>query len=611
MKRILLVFSVFLQCCIIQANDGKVLLDKPAEMNLSMNGKSELRFHVMRSAEVPAKPLTAYRCSVRVKMQVSQGNIRVRVRQIDEAGKSISYFPIAILSPTLMDFQTFSNVFVTNEKTVALQVYYQLNKVEGQATFADLVLEEISQEEASRFLKEMAVPPALFSPPVYCYRDESELEWGYRISSTFLEPKDIPAEIEFSIAGTELKQKVKAVVDIHCVEKCRIDLKKGKYRIVMRSLDPSGKVLSEEESVLRVIDRPVRKEFIPVKKIFIDRNNNLLVNDIPIIPFQIYHVYSPEEMKQVRDAGFNVVQCWANTPEKLKKFMDQAAANGLMGSVNLKMANNQYLLKLKELLDGHPAYLFADIVDEPDVRDILPAKVLERSTEIRKIFPSYPRRISFSEAASPLRYRASIDIAATHIYPIPFGKKTNGSSVKEVADGVTRMVSELDGANIPVHFTLQSWINNNDPVRREQTYAETRAMTYLALIHGAKGLAWYSFVDQGSWDVRCSPRLWSTFKGLSWEVESLTPSLLLGKRISGITVSEPAVHFAAWDHQLQNILIAVNTSTEKKKVSFLFKELKFMKAEEMFGDDMILDFTGNTLSLELQPLETRIFNLTK
>ena len=147
---------------------------------------------------------------------------------------------------------------------------------------------------------------------------------------------------------------------------------------------------------------------------------------------------------------------------------------------------------------------------------------------------------------------------------------------------------------------------------QEQSVAQTRAMTYLAINHGAKGLYYYSFIDPGSWDIRNYPRLWSTFIGLNNEITTLSKIILEGKKIKQINVLPVTIDFASWEYKGNRYIIAVNT-LEKNIDALLFaKDWKKFKLKEMFSNKkFVICKSKNSFKRKFTPLQTKIFKISR
>ena len=593
---------------------GLFLLDNPADMNVTMQGNSQVAWNVVKSKIVPAKPNTWYRASAEIQtaLKPGAGKLHFRVRQIGKNDHSLVYSNIAELQAALLDYSCHSGVFLTQSETVKLQVYYQIFKLDGTASFRNLKLEEISEEEAEKIRSAYQVPPAFFTPPVYAYAGEKELPWGYRITAMLMAKEQIPAKITIRLPELSVEACEAAKVNAFATSRIKLDspLRKGKYTVLMTALDAEGKELSREERVLRVIDRPKPPVRLPVKSVEIDSAGNTVINGRPVLLNGIYHVYTEPQVREVAEAGFNTVIAWELTPEKYLKMLNWISKYDLYSDCVIKRLEPGPLADLLKVIGKHPSIVSFDPEDEPDIKDITQEKILPRVEQIREARPGIPMRISCSKPESVGKYGVSADILCAHNYVIPFdGLPRQAKSTSTVIDAFPEPRKHSP------QMTLQSWLHWHDITYRPQTPEQTRSLAYIALICGAKGLWWYSFIDTGTWDVRSVPSVWTAFKGLNAELADLEELILTGKRLpvkietlnAQGTILESGVVAAVWQLPGRTVLAAVNTL--KDPVSARITGLPGEKITELFADDAAYEFKSGAVDFPLPPETTRVFEI--
>jgi len=594
---------------------GTVLLDNPKDMNATMKGIPDKTWNVRMSKIVPAKPNTWCRASVEIKtvLKPGPGNLRFRVLQIGDKNKSLVYANIAVLKPSILDFAPHSGVFLTKPGCQKLRVYYHLAKVDGTASFRNLKLEELSEAEAEKIRAAYTVPPAYFAPAVYAYEGETELPWGYRITTEFLKKEQIPAKIVFSLPQRNAEGSETAKVNTHAYAKLKLarPLKKGKYTVVMTALDGAGKELAKEERVLRVIARPKSAGRLPVKKVAIDADGNLVINGKPVLLNGLYHVYTEAEVKEVADAGFNTVIAWEpeTKPEKYLAMLEWIKKYDLYADCVIKWRPPEVLDKLLQVIGKHPTIIAWDPEDEPNIKDITVAKLEPKIAQLRKTCPGIPMRISCAGPDAVKTYGACAEIIGSHSYVIPFG----GLQQQVKCTETVAKSFPLPRKNSP-QMTLQSWVHWHDLTRKPQTPEQTKSLAYISLIGGAKGLWWYSFIDKGSWDVRSVPSVWTAFKGLNAELADLNDVILTGKRLP-IKIEVPnakaeiTVVAAVWQLPGRTVLAAVNTM--KEPATARISGLPGSKMTELFADDAVCSIKAGTAEFSLPPETTRVFEIRK
>ncbi len=592
MKKLLL---VMLALCGLSALADEVIFSYPQTKTLT--GKPNDRYVNWRSKEFPAEPNTWYRATAEIKcaMEPTDGRLRFRVRNVKKDGKSIVYANPAVLKPVKLDFTKHSNIFMTKPECARLQVYFILDRINGQAQFRNVTIEKISKEEVEKILAAQRVEPAFFSPPGCAYAGAGSLFWGYRVSKAFVDPEKIPAKISCSIPELKVNVSVDVKVNEHRKEWLRVPnpAVPGKYKVIMKALDKNGKVLLENTSTLTVINRPEYGKNFPVKSVAIDSEGNVLVNGKKTLLNGIYHAHTSNGAKSISHAGFNAAQTWAASPEAYKKVLGIMEQNKVYANCVLKNIHGSKLDNLMKVIKDHPAILSWDIVDEPAIRNITPAKIMPCVKQVRAYNTGRPLRISFSDPTAVKNYRECYDMPAVHKYVLPFdGLAQMGAVVR----GVVRDFAPGQSPQI----TLQSWVHWYDETQRPQTVAQTRSIAYIALVNGAKGLWWYHFPT-----AYRIPHLWDALKLLNAELFELE-DVILGKR-TVVKSALATVEAAVFTNGSRTIVIAVNTAKTKAKA--ILSGIPGTTLTELYADNASVKVAKGKANFELPAETTRIFEV--
>ena len=594
MKKLLL---LMLAACGLSVLANEVIFSHPQTKTLT--GKPNDRYVTWRSKEFAAEPDTWYRASAEIKcaMEPSDGRLRFRVRNVRKDGSSIVYANPAVLKPVKLDFTKHSNIFMTKPGCARLQVYFILDRINGQAQFRNITIEKISKEEVEKILAAQRVEPAFFSPPGCAFAGARSLFWGYRVSKAFVDPAKIPAKITCSIP--ELKVNVSADVKVneHRKEWLRLPdaAAPGKYKVIMKALDQNGKLLLENTSTLVVINRPAYHSNYPAKNITIDADGNVVINGKKTLLNGIYHAHTVNGAKNISDAGFNAAQTWAATPDAYNKILAVMEKNKIFANCVLKNISGSKLDNLMKVIKNHPAVATWDIVDEPAIRNITPAKIMPCVKQVRAYNTGRPLRISFSDPTAVKNYRECYDMPAVHKYVLPYdGLAAMGKVVRGV-------VSDIAPGESP-QITLQSWVHWYDETQRPQSAAQTRSIAYIALVNGAKGLWWYHFPT-----AYRIPHLWDALKLLNAELFELE-DVILGKRT--VVKSIPAtVEAAVFTNGTRTIVIAVNTAKTKARATL--NGIPGSTLTELFADNAAVKVAKGKTVFDLPAESTRIFEVSK
>ncbi len=592
MKKLLL---VMLAVCGLSALANEVIFSYPQTKTLT--GKPNDRFVNWRSKEFPAEPNTWYRASAEIKcaMEPSDGRLRFRVRNVRKNGSSIVYANPAVLKPVKLDFTTHSDIFMTKPECARLQVYIILDRINGQAQVRNIKVEKISQAEVDKVLAAKRVEPAFFSPPVCAYAGLRALFWGYRVSKDFVDPKLIPAKITCSIPELNINASADVKVNEHRKEWLRVPkaMVPGKYKVIMKALDKNGKVLLENTSILTVINRPEYGKNFPVKTVSIDPEGNVLINGKKTLLNGIYHAHNANGAKNAAYAGFNAAQTWAPNPDAYKKVLKIMETNKVYANCVLKYISGKKLDALMKVIKDHPAIVSWDVVDEPAIRNITPAKIQPCVKQLRNYNTGRPLRISFSDPTAVKNYQQCYDMPAVHKYVLPFDGL---AQMGEVVRGVVRDIAPGQSPQI----TLQSWVHWYDETQRPQTVAQTRSIAYIALVNGAKGLWWYHFPT-----AYRIPHLWGALTLLNSELFELE-DVILGKRTM-LASSSKAVEAAVFTNGTRTIVIAVNTGkTEAKTV---LSGIPGKTLTELFADNASISVVNGKAEISIAPESTSIFEV--
>jgi len=197
------------------------------------------------------------------------------------------------------------------------------------------------------------------------------------------------------------------------------------------------------------------------------------------------------------------------------------------------------------------------IADEPDGPGygIDPSILCDTYESIKKLDPYHPITLVLNCAHSAAYYSRCTDIVMADPYPIGLQHAVGCDECKgDVSDVSIRIQEVLATINyskpfwiVPQSFGgVQHWI-------REPTPLEERAMTYLALIYGARGIQYYNGFPMSS-------ALWSEVRKLGLEVAELLPALLTCESSVPIQCHPSFVHVGAWLNNDIMTILAVNSN---------------------------------------------------
>jgi hypothetical protein len=160
-------------------------------------------------------------------------------------------------------------------------------------------------------------------------------------------------------------------------------------------------------------------------------------------------------------------------------------------------------------------------------------------------------------------------------YPIPKMPITWLSDSLEEAKKWARgkpvwaVIQAFDWSASPLEDDSRSW-------GRDPTYEEERCLSYLAVVHGAQGLFYYTF-EGGSYRIKDHPRHWREVQQVVSELRSIYPLLLAPfDSTYKLKTDHPQIHWAVkrvgkgeTDGLIEEgyYLIAVNTANKNLTVT--------------------------------------------
>jgi hypothetical protein len=375
---------------------------------------------------------------------------------------------------------------------------------------------------------------------------------------------------------------------------------------------------------------------VAATKVYIDARNNLVANGKPFFPIGWYGNSSLDQLEEIADSPFNTVLPYGvNTRSKayVTRYLDLVQRHGLkmiycMNDVYPTatflentgwegvMGNNNIADAVVKTFKDHPAVLAWYLNDERP-KELIP-KLQLYYDRVRKNDPSHPNLTVIYQLPEVPYFSPTTDIMGVDRYPIPTEPVTVVSNEMQVSADALKghkpawaviqafgwyqyNVAFPDRGRIPAENELQSG--------RAPTYDEQRCMTYLALIHGAKGLLYYCY-----YDMRVLPQyaeMWGGIKKIAAEVKALSPILLEGQDMKPAPCSpaDAGVETRLIELDGQRYLIAANTRNTRTKATFGLPHTPEGKVSVMFEGRFAMDVAGTKLTDSFKPLEVHVYDL--
>lgn len=333
-------------------------------------------------------------------------------------------------------------------------------------------------------------------------------------------------------------------------------------------------------------------------------------------PFLVVGWYSDGDIERLRRIGkspFNTVLDYgltARSIEETRKYLDEADRLGVavILCVNDVYPSAKYRTTLGDwkgndaILEGvvracrdHPAALAWYTNDELPFE--LAGEIRGYYDRIKALDPLHPQFLAHFKVGGFEAFKGAADIFGIDNYPIP--KK----SVEEFAAAIDQARLEV-GANNPVWAIIQNfaWYQHKDIVPplvagdvdtprsriptpeewetgRPPTFDEVRAMTYLAIVHGAQGLLYWSLYNLEYLPDR--EERWRAAMAVAEEVRALEAVVLApgGERI---TTKDARIRLLRKSVDGTVTVIAVNASKEPVRFQLDFGQAVDNTVEVVF-----------------------------
>ncbi len=382
----------------------------------------------------------------------------------------------------------------------------------------------------------------------------------------------------------------------------------GDLTLEARLMGAGGHELAREQWPLRMLTAPE----VSGLKSYVDSRNNLHVDGAPFFPIGWYCSVNTQHLAEIASSPFNCLLAYGtdNYPKSdMRAFLDNIQSKGLklVYCMNDIYPTAKYFEgKTWEGISGNEAIasaVMAAYKDHPAIiawylNDEIPHSLLPQLTDyyarVKQADPGRPALIVLCNRSELPWFPSTTDLFGVDPYPIP-------------QDPITRVSGFIDSARAAVRDRQSVWFvpqafgwyqyNSTNTDRghiptaeelrtsRAPTREEERCMTYLGLIHGAKGLIYYCY-----YDMRVLPQydtMWQWMKSIAGEVRQLSPTLLSTDTPGSMTVSLPGIHAALKRHGAKQCVMATNPTQSPSTATFTIKGAGSHKVSVLFENRTI------------------------
>jgi hypothetical protein len=334
-----------------------------------------------------------------------------------------------------------------------------------------------------------------------------------------------------------------------------------------------------------------------------DEQGTLMIDGAPFFPFGFYCVQRLESLKILGDNGFNCVFGGG------KKYLDEALKHGIRSVASMSWDPRE-IPDSVAVLRSHPGLIGYGILEEPSNSPKSLHDMMLAADVIRKSDPDKPR---FVLPNNPLVF-GTVPGLGEFIIADPYCVRRPDSPLNRVAVDV-RSLQELHPGK-PVWTLLQAHRFGDHLIIPSP--AQLRAMNYLAIVHGARGIMWFAFDDNGTdtsisfiryADGHYEQPAWNTLCGLAAEVKEVTP-WVVGPAAPELIAScgpDHSVHAAAWARGDDHLLIVVNSMPDAQTARLTLSRDLSLRASHF--ESPPLELSGTVLNIDLSGYGVGLYTL--
>ncbi len=350
---------------------------------------------------------------------------------------------------------------------------------------------------------------------------------------------------------------------------------------------PDGEYRVKAQVAGKAAQCPLVKLAPQAGTVYHDDHGVIYKDNKPFFPFGMYYIQSHLGenglLDEYAEAGFNtIVWEWVDAPNYISA-LNEMDKHGI--SLIASVQNEYYFSELRTKMQSQPqdvqlaAYekhvqamtrTVADaaprnligwyVWDEPSLEGLGFVKGIADATKAGD--PRRPGLVCLCISNYLQGFSDIVDILAPDPYPgFPGGPITKVSNFMIEARRVT-------GGRKPVIAVLQSFSEppGQEGIKNMPTPEELRCMAYLSIVHGAKGILFFSY-DYNTPMREANPLLWAEMKRVAGEVRDLAPVLFKdsGKLSAKQTAGSEAVHIRAIQDGKGVCIVAVNTDRKPAK----------------------------------------------
>jgi len=324
-------------------------------------------------------------------------------------------------------------------------------------------------------------------------------------------------------------------------------------------------------------------------------------------PIGIYGVNNPEDIKIVKEAGFDTIQTYKSEPEILKLLADEATKQNM----RLVIPSNKVIRKeYEEEIENWPVLAWY-IFDEPDVAKISREKLNTLDVNTKNVFPRAKTVFVIGQGKTEIPYYDLADILMVDWYPVPH------LPLESLGQQINLARQALQKLNCPkkeLWAVIQAfdWKEfkqyrpDDDRIGRFPTKDEMRFMSYHAIFNGATGLFYFLYTSKGVPLPKAKLDNWQDLSSVVKEMSVVKNILQAPLSEQQIKVGEP-LESKTFIYNDEKYTFILNPTNQPQTIpKFFFKKKNFQEISFNEQEPSIRKGKNN-----LQPYSIAVFKSLK
>lgn len=363
-----------------------------------------------------------------------------------------------------------------------------------------------------------------------------------------------------------------------------------------------------------VAEVPFAKATPGTEPVAYDETGGLWAGGIRRFPTGMAYVLYAEDLPAIAAAGLQFI----SVPSKMAStaFMDAAAANHLGVFISSASLESGFWENMADKHASRPEFWGWYVLENPElhVPPVAPEMLGEIYRELVALVQHRPVVCSMSTVDGMRRYSDASDIAIAWTEPRPPGDLLAVTALVSEAVGVVER-SKPVWARIPICGAAHTRDRTLDPAGqgRPPTPDEYRAMVFLAIINGARGIVNYTYRIPSSTSrlefdaARDAPAVWKRVGEVNRELAAIGLPMLEGTRQPHPNHSDDPAQYGVWEYGGRAIVILANRTGTRQVKPFVVDNLAENTLRCISGPEEIAGSGNGQFGKPLGPYEVSIY----